>query len=162
MKVSPGVEGLEVLHPALETVHWHCGHGVNTTSDDKCLSIGVLNGACHPVINITTIRVVIHPITSNTWHAPTVWNIEEGSQPPAVHYAWWDLSSAGTRCLLLRWGMYQCLDLESRRRDDISQLPGWVFSRSRCQWMSPTVQGVLDLDNLVTFYIAKHLGYLIH
>ena len=38
-----GVEGLQILPPSIELIHGDCCLGVLSTSDDKCILVGVLD-----------------------------------------------------------------------------------------------------------------------
>ena len=58
--VSPGVERLEILHPALESIYWGSGHGEPSPSDDHCLGVGVLNGTGMALINTITRHLTSH------------------------------------------------------------------------------------------------------
>ena len=39
---SAHIKRLEILHPALESIYWHCGPGVTASSDDHCLGVGII------------------------------------------------------------------------------------------------------------------------
>ena len=60
MIVSPCVKRLEILHPALESIHGNSGHGVPSSSDDHCLGVRILYCTGTSVmITITNIIIII-------------------------------------------------------------------------------------------------------
>ena len=62
MPVSPGVKRLEILHPSLESINRDSGliKVEESTIDDHCLSVGVINCTGIAIINTNTIISIIH------------------------------------------------------------------------------------------------------
>ena len=59
MIVSPFVERLEILLPALESIHRDSGHGEHSTSDDKCLGVRILYCTGTSVIEVITVTNIL-------------------------------------------------------------------------------------------------------
>ena len=61
MPRPPSDERREILQPSLLPVPDNSGHGVDTTSDNYCVSNGVSDGTGLAVINIVTNIIITSP-----------------------------------------------------------------------------------------------------